>query len=257
MYLMYVDECGDCGLKPGSSSLFILSAIILHESYWTDVMTKLGEQRAEFRSRYGFGMDQELHACEMMGRTGKSYSHIGKADRASMLRQAVTLEASFDCLRVINVIVDKSDKDIGYDVFGHAWDALINRFEMTIEHDNFPHPDDGASCDHGMIIVDETDEKKLRDLIRRMRHGNFIASKLEPGTYIRHDLRYVIEDALHQRSETSMLIQMSDVNSYFLKQTIEPNKTVVKHGIKNLFYRLDPILLKQACRNDEFGIVRL
>ena len=256
MYLMYVDECGDCGMGPGSSRFFILSAIVVHESYWTEVMTRFAEQRFRFRELYGFDMSLELHAGQMLGRTGKKYSKFGKNDRASMLRQAIALESTIDALRIINVVNDKQQKHHGYDVMAATWDVLINRFENTIERGNFPHPK-GSEHDSGIIIADETDMKKLRELIRRMRHGNYVPSKIQHGSQVRHDLIYVIEDVLHKQSDTSLLIQMCDANSYFLKQTLEPNTSVSKHGVKNLFYKLEPVLLKQACYSDPLGIVRL
>lgn len=38
---------------------------------------------------------------------------------------------------------------------------------------------------------------------------------------------------------------------------IDPNSTIRKHGAQNYFYKLEPILLKEASKNDELGIVRL
>lgn len=258
MYLMYVDECGDTGMGNGASELFILSALVIHESRWTDVMTRLHEQRVVFEERYGLPVGVELHAGEMLGRTSKTYSAIGKRDRALMLRDTVKLEAEMaDSIRSINVVNDKRCKSFGYDVFGITWDVLINRFENTIEHGNFPYPDGSNGRESGLIIVDETDEKKLRQLVRKMRHGNYITSMYDHDVKVRHDLKYVIEDPLHKRSDTSMLIQTCDVNSYFLKQTMLPNATVTRYKVKNLFYMLEPILVKQATRNDPYGVVRL
>ena len=257
MYLMYVDECGDSGMKPESSRYFILSAIILHESRWTAVMTRFANQRNEFKEHYGFDPDLELHASHMMGRSSKKYTKWNKQQRHMMLRHAIALEATMaDSIRVMNVVIDKKKHGYPYDPFTKAWDALINRFENTIEHGNFPgarNPGD----DTGMIIVDETDEKKLRLLTRKMRWNNVVPSQLFPGGTVEHNLRCVIEDPLHKRSETSMLIQMCDINSFFLKQTYEPNASVVKYKARNLFYKLEPVLLKEARPSNEYGIVEM
>lgn len=197
----------------GASDYFILSAIVLHESYWTDVMVALGNQRSEFMKVYRFDTSRELHAGEMIGRTGKKYGDINKSDRLMMLRNALKLESTIRDIRVINVVVDKRNKGFEFDVFATAWDTLINRFENTIEHGNFPNPrrcrieDESCFDDKGMIIVDETDEVKLRLLIRKMRHKNLLPSRYGQGETVRHDLKYVIEDPLHKQSETSMLIQ--------------------------------------------------
>ncbi len=254
MFLMYVDECGDCGMAEGGSDYFILSSIAVHESAWTSVMQKFTKQREEFCSEYGMPIGLELHASEMMGRSGKKYSRIGKIDRLMMLKRVLRLEASIEELRIINVVVDKRAKAPDCDVFDIAWNTLIDRFENTIQYGNFPCPE-GRDGDSGLIIVDETDEVKLRRLTRNMRHNNAVPSHFSLGGTTKHNLRYVIEDPLHKKSDTSMLIQVCDVNSYFLKQSIVPNSTIKKHKATNYFYILKPILLKEACRENEYGIV--
>lgn len=259
MYIMYVDECGDTGMSPGSSNYFILSGLVVHESMWTDFLRSAAGSFDEVYGKYGLDRRLELHAKDMLGRSAKPYSSISKTSRILMLRDILSFEATLcDAIRLINVAVDKTDKSFGYDVFGCAWDALINRFENTMEHGNFPIVKKGsrpAYPEHGMVVVDETDEKKLRDLIRRMRWNNIVPTG-DGGTY-QHNIRWVIEDALHKRSEQSIPIQLCDVNAYFLRQMIEPNTTVRKHGARNYFYRLEPVLLKEACRRDPLGIVRL
>lgn len=258
MYLMYVDECGDSGMSPGASDYFILSGMVIHESYWTSTLRAYADMRRSIQSKYGFQATRELHAGEMVGRAAKKYSDVKRSDRLLIFRDVLSFEASLNYARVINVVVDKRGKSFGFDAFSTAWDTLINRFENTIEHGNFPSPCENSRSpfrESGLIIVDETDEVKLRTLVRRMRHANYIPSSVIPGTTVLHNLKFVIEDPLHKKSEWSPIIQLCDTNSYFLKQSIDPNSTVKKHGARNYFYRLAPILLKQASSKNEFGIV--
>ncbi len=257
MYLMYVDECGDSGLGDGASRYFILSGMVIHEAYWTQTLNEVSKMRRSIEEKYGLPLMEELHAGEMLGRSAKKYRDIAKKDRFMIFRDVLSFEATLSNVRVINVVVDKLGKSYGYSPFETAWDTLINRMENTIERGNFPNPYDDTLCpfdEKGMLIVDQTDEKKLRTLIRRMRHGNFIPSRTGVGT-VRHDLKRVIEDPLHKQSEWSPIIQLCDANSYFLKQTIDPSTTVVKHKARNYFYRLEPILLKEATSKNEYGIV--
>ena len=258
MYLMYVDECGDSGFQDGSSRYFILSAMIVHEAYWTDTMTQIHGLRKALRDKYGFPVAVELHAGEMLGRSSKKYSAIGKLDRMMIFRDVLSFESTLEKIRILNVVVDKNGKSFGFSAFETAWDTLINRFENTIRHGNFPSPYDGGGApfsETGLLIVDETDEKKLRSLIRRMRHGNVIPSAIMPGSMIRHDLERVIEDPLHKQSEWSLPIQLCDANSYFLKQTLEPNSTIRRFKARNYFYKLEPVLLKEVCAANDYGIV--
>lgn len=255
---MYVDECGDSGLQATSSRYFILSGMVLHEAYWTDTLTQVAKMRKDIELKYGFHRSRELHAGEMIGRASKKYNDIRRHERLLIFRDVLSFESTLNKVRVINVVVDKFGHQYGFDPFTIAWDTLINRFENTIEHGNFPNPHNDKKLSYiekGLLIVDETDEVKLRKLIRNMRHGNVLPSSLFPGSTTRHDLKCIIEDPLHKQSEWSPLIQLCDANSYFLKQTIEPNSTIKKHGAKNYFYRIAPILLKEASKKDPNGIV--
>lgn len=261
MFLMYVDECGDSGMSPGSSDYFILSGMVVHESMWTKMLYKVSAEVSRLKGAYGMKPSSEIHAKGMLGRSEKEYSDIPKVKRLMLFRDLLKFEGTLtSCARVINVVVDKRKKGFGYDVLSCAWDALINRFENTIEHQNFPIVAQEASQsgkEHGMLVVDKTDEKRLREIIRRMRHNNRIPSSTMPGTYVRHNLRCVIEDPLHKDSRHTLPIQLCDANAYFLRQMIEPNSTIRKHGAQHYFYKLEPILVKEASKNDNLGIVRL
>ena len=265
MYLMYVDECGDCGMKNcgganGASRYFVLSALVLHESQWTDFLADTSTRLDELYGKYGMDRKLEIHAKAMLGRSEKQYSTMRKVDRLMLLRDVMRFEGTqHDKIRVINVVVDKQRKNGSYDVFGHAWDALINRFENTIQHANFPIVKPGTRAaypEHGMILVDQTDEKKLRELIRRMRWNNLVPSTFGASLY-QHNIKWVIEDAMHKDSKHSIPVQLCDVNAYFLRQLLDPNSTVRKHDAQNYFYQLTPVLLTEAARNDPLGIVRL
>lgn len=260
MFLMYVDECGDCGTGDGSSDYFILSAMVVHESQWTTFMSQCALAFDSVFERYGIPRRLELHAKETLGRSGKDYSSVPKNRRVMAFKDMLRFEATLtEYIRIINVIVDKGDKGEGYDVFEHAWNALINRFENTIRHANFRIIKPGtqpAYPEHGLVLVDQTEENKLRYLIRRMRHMNIVPSAYG-GEKVRNDLAWVIEDAMHKNSRYSLAVQLCDANAYFLRQLVKPNSTIRKYDAGNYFYFLEPVLLKEASRKDPLGIVRL
>lgn len=260
MYLMYVDECGDIGMGEGSSNYFILSGMVVHESMWADLLTTTSNMLSSLYEKYGLDRKLELHAKAMLGRSEKPYSGIKKINRLLLLRDVLKYEGTLaHYLRIINVAVDKRNKGQDYDVFCKAWDALINRFENTIQHANFPIIKPGttpAYPEHGLVIVDETDEKQLRTLIRKMRWNNVLPSAYGPECY-QNNLSWVIEDAMHKQSQHSIPIQLCDVNAYFLRQLLEPNSTIRKHDAQNYFYFIEPILLKAASRKNALGIVQL
>ncbi len=91
------------------------------------------------------------------------------------------------------MVVDKQKRP-KTDVFELAWTALIQRFENTVTHRNFPGP--ANPDDRGLLIPDTTDNKKLKLLIRRMRRFNPIPDKKDVYAKGARNLplNYLIED---------------------------------------------------------------
>lgn len=254
MFLMYVDECGDSGTMPTSSRHFILSGIVMHESYWLKVMRKISNLRKDLQSKYGLATSKELHASHMIGRVTKEFSDIPRRKRLELFKEVLDFEADLDEIRVINVVIDKRGIRHESSPFDLAWTRIIGLFENAINQGELPMPDAERSLrinNRGMLIVDETDELKLRHLIRRMRHGEAPSLETAESDSSPSALRYVIEDPLHKNSKHAQAIQLSDTNAFFLKQAIEPNSTVKKHKARNYFHKLKPVLLNGQSVADE------
>lgn len=253
MYLLYVDESGDTGLAPGSSPYFALSGFVVHELRWHETLELIVNFRKAIRIRYGLKLREEIHAGHFIHKPG-AVARIPKSIRLRLLRDALDFQASIPDVNILNVVVDKSNKSSGYDVFENAWRALVQRFHNTISHRNFPGPRNAN--DFGLLVVDQTEEKKLRNLSRRMRAYNPIPNRFGPG-YRQIPLTTLVEDAVHRDSLHSYFIQLADVNAFFLYQQIAPSGYIRRKGARNYFDRLDPILCKVASSTDPKGIVRL
>jgi hypothetical protein len=253
VYLLYVDESGDTGLS--GSPLFILSGLVVHELRWHAVLESFIAMRKNLRTFTTLKLREEVHAAHFVHAPG-DLARIPKHMRLRILRYVLRVQAARTSdLAVLNVVVDKSDKPQGYDVFENAWRALIQRFENTIAYQNFPGPKN--SDERGLLIVDRTQEKKLRDLVRRMRRYNPIPS-LQSGHVARQmPLVTLVEDPVHRDSAHAYFIQMADVNAYFLMQREQPCGYVRRSGARNYFNLLNPILCKYASRTDPQGVVRL
>ncbi|MCH8062835.1 MAG: DUF3800 domain-containing protein [Chloroflexi bacterium] len=157
-------------------------------------------------------------------------------------------------LNVLSIVIDKNGKGPGYDVFEMAWTALVQRFHNTISHRNFPGPQNPE--DLGLMVVDRTNEPKLRRMTRRMRVYNPVPNVRREG-YRQILLSTLVEDPVHRDSLHSYFIQIVDVIAYFLYQKLEACKYVSRKGGRNYFNRLDPVLCKVASLSDSQGIVRL
>ncbi len=252
MYMMYVDESGDVGLINSPTRYFCLSGLVVHESKWDELLELIIDFRRYIRAQYSFKLREEIHSSHFLHKPGE-LSRIPKSMRLRLLRDIIDFEAELkEIIRIINVVVDKDSKAENSDIFEIAWTTLIQRFENTINYKNFVGSNNDS--DTGMLFVDQTDEVKLRSLARRMRKYNPIPNSMGGG-YRMKPTKWIIEDAVHQNSLHSYIIQLCDVNAYFLNQMMQPCSYVKKKGGRNYFQRLLPILSTQASRNNAFGIV--
>lgn len=252
---MYVDESGDTGLSNSPTQYFVLSGLVVHELKWQASLQQLINFRRRMRAIYGFKMDDEFHASELIRKPGR-HANIDKHKRLAMIRNfASEIGQLHDC-SIINVVVDKNNKAVDYDVFESAWKALITRFENTIRHGNFPKPHDADN--KGLILPDQTDDRKLVNLLRKMRYYNPIPNQMQYGSGYRNvTLSYVIEDPSFRDSKFSYFIQAVDTTAYLLHQQLDPNGYMKKKKGYNYFQLLEPVLCKVASTSDPFGIVRL
>jgi hypothetical protein len=251
MYLFYVDESGDIGLTGSPTRYFVLSGFVVHELKWNEVLDSIINFRRHIRNRYGLKLREEIHATAFIHKPGE-VKRIAKSLRLRILREAIDFQATLPDVNIINVVVDKNEKPLDFDVFTSAWSTLIQRFHNTISHKNFPGPQNPQ--DYGLLIVDQTDEKKLQNIIRKMRRFNPVPN-FGGGGYRQMPITRLVEDAVHRNSLHSYFIQLSDVNAFFLLQKLVSCAFVRKKGGRNYFNRLDPVLCKVCSAADPQGIV--
>lgn len=254
MYLMYVDESGDPGLVNSPTRYFTLSGLVVHELRWKPYLEDIVKFRREMKEKFGLKLREEIHAGQMLTKPGE-LARIPKHQRLEILRRFADQLARMVDFSVINVVVDKEGKPDGYDVFEQAWKALIQRFENTLSHKNFPGP--SYSDERGMLFPDRTDER-LKNLVRKLRAYNPVTNQEGFGDGYRNlQIRYLIEDPNHRDSQDSYLIQAADLCAYLFYQSMAPSAYMVKKSGQNYFKRLEPILCKVAATQDSLGIVRL
>jgi hypothetical protein len=250
MYLMYVDESGDTGLTNSPSPIFCLSGIVVHEKRWRDFVNRLIAFRRTLNSVYGLPIRTELHASEYIR---YPIHGLAKYERLSILRNTIDELAKTPDILITNIVVDKSTKGEGYDVFQNAWGTLFQRFENTLLHGNFPG---GFKDDYGLVLTDATAGEKLSRMVRRMAVYNPIPSSFgAPARNI--PIVRVIEDPYGKNSKSSLPIQMADVCAYFLHQRFKPNAYINRKNADRYFDRLQPVLNVSASRFDPLGIVKL
>lgn len=252
MYLMYVDESGDPGLVNSPSRYFVLSGLVVHESAWRPCLDALLAFRLRIRDYFELKLREEVHAAQFV-RGSDALSRIAKHDRLTILRHFADELGALPGANLINVVVDKQGKGESYDPFEKAWQALIQRFENTITFRNFRGPAAQDEC--GLIFADGDPQKKLTQLLRRMRRHNPVPNQL--GGYRSLELRRVLEDPVYRDSKHSLLIQSADLCAFLLYQRLAPNGYMRRKGGNHYFERLAPMLCRGASASDPEGIVRL
>lgn len=183
MYIMYADESGDCGMVNSPTRYFVLSGLVIHELRWQDYLDRLINFRKKMQQTFGLRMREEIHGSVMINRPGP-LMRIKRNDRLTILRAFADELSTMSYLNVINIVVDKQGKPANYDVFDMAWRVLIQRFENTIAHHNFRGPMN--SDEKGMVFPDNTDNKKLSQLLRKMRRYNPVTNQLSYGSGYRN-----------------------------------------------------------------------
>lgn len=250
---MYVDESGDPGTVNSPTRYFILSAIIFHESYWLNILDDLIVLKRTLKSRYGLLMKEEIHASVFLSGRPKIKNSISRNDRLDLLKKCLDWLNDRTDISIISICVDKNNNT---DPFEKAWQLLIQRFENTLLHKNFPGP---FSNDKGLVLADNTNGQKLVKLVRQMRRYNPIPNMISYGAGSRNiPLRAIIEDPNFRESSRSLILQMVDVVAYFARQVYEPNKYVKLKGAKTYYGRLHSVINKYArIGNKNYKIVEV
>ena len=262
MHFMYVDESGD----PGSfdpnlprhtqpSQHYVLTGFIIRSEDWRNYLSAMVDIRRFIKSKYGLPVRVELHGSELIHPRGNNhYKSVGSRKKRVGLYKDVleSVVGRMPAAKVININLDKrkpkydstvSSKDIEL----LAWDRLIQRFNRYLK----------ISCDGelGLIFADETNERKIRSLLRRMRVYNMVPSRF--GNAYSDPIEYIVEDPVVRKSEHSYFVQVADLTSHALYHRLYPKGGLRRFNVDRLFDAVEPILLREASRDDPYGIVHL
>ncbi len=247
MFILYVDESGDPGVGKHCSPHYILSGLIVHQNDWDKFLGRLKTFRKSLKAKYGLNQRTEIHAAELI-RINKQeeYRKLHKTARITILKEYATeIPRIFDTGRIINICMNKQDYTETGEIQKAAWQRMIQRFDTFLKKN---------SNEKGIIISDDTDSLMLMKLHRKMRVYNPIPSHFS-GSY-NAPTDNIVEDIFMRSSHHSYFIQTVDVVTHLLYRREFPKGSLRKYNLENLFLKLEPVLLKEASKHDEYGIVR-
>ncbi len=203
-YIVYYDETGDDGNNTKSSDTFLLTAVYMPISKWTDTYLKIKEFRKKLKDDYGLHISEEIHTKHLLCDKDPYRKYMWSAGQKQSLVKDIIVFISNLEIQVINVMIDKtriSRQD--YKVLENALTYSIQRIENDSKNDwNY------------IIITDEGRIEPMRKTARAIRVYNPIHSKYSRD-YANKPIKNLVEDILQKNSNDSWFIQISDFISYF------------------------------------------
>ena len=262
IYFMYVDESGDPGdhnpadLTRSGSRHYIVSGVIIPADNWSKNLKILASLRSKLKGDYSFPIRKELHGAQIINpRNDKIYSGLGgRRTRTKLYYDCLEYYSSqMTDMEIINVHLDKtktfSVKSLaGYDVQDLVWTRLLERYQTFLN----------IKKAQGIIFADDTNEDKVRKLVRKMRRYHYVGSMYGTSS-LRTTTTQIIEDPIMRSSQQSYFIQIADMTSHSLYRKLYPKPSYSKYNIERLFDLLDTNLVKAAHRGCPHGqgIVRV
>jgi len=249
MFLMYVDESGDTGVKGGTGH-FVLSGLIVHERHWMTSFKAVKALRARLLREYGIRRSSELHANHMIAGRGALYGKRRPIEeRIAVMRDVVAAVRDLPEAKTIGVSLDKaayfSDAKKARDAMSISWTYLLQRFHNHLVHS----PGD----EHGIVIHDGGHGVEIRKLLRKLRAFNVVPSRYGPPRNV--PMERIVEDSIERDSFHSQFIQLCDCLAYSLLRREAPSAKYP--GLQSVFDVAAPTWLTAASRQSADGVVRI
>jgi hypothetical protein len=236
MILEYVDDSGDDGLVNSPTRFFVLSTILIYEESWKDVFREIKSFRGFLRREYGIKLNQELKSNYLVRNSGYIHElHLSEDERVKIYQECLSFLASIDKIRLFSVCIRKREiAGAPIDIYEFAWTLLLTRLHYTANRMNGNNRKDTA-----ILISDETNETKLRSILRKLRVYNPIKSKNVPLTTF-------IEDPFIRESTNSHFVQFCDLVAFAVAAKDVSSKILRPYKFGDMYAVLDPILEKSV-----------
>lgn len=147
MHLIYFDETGDPGAKPGSTIYFVVSALFVQEQNWETVFAAMKDFRKHLREKYGIPLAAEIKGYSILrgrlehSRNTAESGAIRRLRRLELLREIVRfLSGLATRIEVQNVRFRKSTwptdeneaQSLSKERFVRTWQYSLQRAEAHV-----------------------------------------------------------------------------------------------------------------------------
>ncbi|MCW7468192.1 DUF3800 domain-containing protein [Leptospira kanakyensis] len=256
MYFMYIDESGDPGKEIAEvgearkgSSHYIVSGIIIPITEWRTYLNTFVNLRRAIKQQYEIPVRLEVKGSEFINpRDNIFLKKLNRSKRIQIYQSILTdITSQMNQAKILNVAYRKENRSfsVDEDIQEDCWKFLITRFNTFLEK---------KGNEYGILFSDETNEPKLRGLVRKMRIYNPVPSLYSSKPRMAN-INQILEDPVIRKSEHSYFVQIADLIAHALYRNLYPKGSYKKYNVDRLFDILDPILLKEASKKDARGIV--
>jgi hypothetical protein len=238
MHVFYVDDSKD-------NKLAVFSALSIPVDQWRTCFRIVKGFRSLINEKHGIPMRAEFHATDFVAGRGRLRRDgiVTKWDRCEIFKHSLAMIAELPGASIINVCGPRANEN-------KAFEYLLNRIDMAMRR----------ASSHAVVFSDQGKEGEYTRLARKMAVFNPIPSRYgiwSNGEKTRNiPIEHVIEDIVFKDSKSSYFVQLADFCAFSLLRRENPIESRTRYGLDKAFDLLDPVLNRNASRNDPDGIVR-
>ena len=268
---MYVDESGDPGFNSPTDH-YILSAFVVKDTSWTEVLRHLIDMRRQLKRHFGFPIRAELKGSGLIdprrlpSHKRVIFQNVGKRNvRVALYKHYMQslCDLHIKCPQTYTFSIYANKPEIQrihqkhHDVLRMAWERLFDRFNAFLKYT--------AGRETGIVIPDQGEITKIRSLLRRMRHYNPITRRT--GDRYLMSINWIIEDPFFINSQHSYFIQTADMIAHAVYRFVD-RRRYRRYRLWKLYSLLDcqpsaqhiPSFIHKAVTHHDpanMGIVRI
>ena len=222
MYLFYFDESGDSGYKNSPTTQFSLATLVVRDVNWLDLLDIIIRFRKRTKDETGFNVRDEMKAIELIHGKGPWRDlGIDIGGRLHIYREVFRLLNEI-CdnnrldVRVFAVCIDKRCiEDRSKNPRDLAWTFALQRVERFLS----------KMSDFGIILPDDGYPDFIRKKLRQLRRFSIVPSAYT-SSFLKRNLKMVIEDPVIRNSKESYFIQITDLLAYAAHRYVIPTDIV-------------------------------
>jgi hypothetical protein len=213
MYIAYVDESGDDGIKRGSSLTYALGCVVIESPDWAATFDGLIMFRRYVAATFGTPVRAEIKANYLLRNGGPLRARpLSERARFKLYRAHMRIQDKLG-MKAFAVVIDKGEaasrvggRRPSSDI---AWEFLLQRLERSFRRSEV------------LVIHDEGDPLTIRKRARKARRAGSAGSAFGTGI-LNVPFRNLVDDAVPRDSKQSYFLQLADLNAYAAFRRLHP-----------------------------------